>query len=277
MLVLRVLHFYVYARWTRRYLLTAAAIFVRADRRGKQWLADRYHGKVLTHDQAKALITVDRIIPMRDLEQIVPYPIARQFLLRTPLEIVAFECPCRWARPTRCQPTQVCMIIGAPFVDFVLEHRPQDCRRLTQNEALELLAAEHRRGHVHAAWFKDACLDRFFAICNCCKCCCGGIEAMVRHRIPMMASSGYAARIDQSLCVGCGRCRDACPFEAIVVNGKATVQREACLGCGVCVGQCTRGAASLVHDPDKGLPLDVRLFAEPPGNGNDGVATISSD
>jgi heterodisulfide reductase subunit A-like polyferredoxin len=81
---------------------------------------------------------------------------------------------------------------------------------------------------------------------------------MVRHRIPMMASSGYVARIDRLLCSGCGQCQDACPFEAILVDGQADVQRNACLGCGVCVGQCTRGAASLVRDASKGVPLDLR-------------------
>ena len=55
---------------------------------------------------------------------------------------------------------------------------------------IKLLQSEHERGHLHSAWFKDACIDRFYSICNCCKCCCGGIEAMVKHDIPMMASSG---------------------------------------------------------------------------------------
>jgi hypothetical protein len=38
-------------------------------------------------------------------------------------------------------------------------------------EALDLLRAEHERGHLHSAWFKDVMLNRFYAICNCCKCC----------------------------------------------------------------------------------------------------------
>jgi len=262
LLTLQALHFYIYARWTKRYLVTAAAIITRTGQRGKRWWADHYHAKVLSHDHARAIITVDKSIPLGDLEQMVPYPTARRFLLQTPLEIAALECPCRLARRSHCQPTQVCMIIGQPFVDFVLEHHARRCRRLTQAEAVELLEAEHLRGHVHAAWFKDACLDRFFAICNCCKCCCGGIEAMVRHKIPMMASSGYVARVDPSLCVGCGRCQDACPFQAILVNVEATVRDEACLGCGVCVGQCIEGAVSLLRDPSRPAPLDARLIGK---------------
>lgn len=258
---LQTLHFYLYARWTKQYLLFAAAIVTRLGRPCKRWLARHYHGKVLTHEHARAILVVDRPIPLRDLEQIIPYPVARQFLLDSPLEMLAYECPCRHARPHPCQPTQVCLIIGQPFVDFLLEHHPEDCRRLTRAEALTLLEEEHLRGHVHCAWFKDACLDRFFAICNCCKCCCGGIEAMVRHNIPMMTSSGYVARIDPSSCAGCGRCQRGCPFDAIHVDGYAVVEYDRCLGCGVCVVRCERGAVSLIRDAGKGVPLDVRLMS----------------
>ncbi|MGO9416315.1 MAG: 4Fe-4S binding protein [Syntrophobacteraceae bacterium] len=56
--------------------------------------------------------------------------------------------------------------------------------------------------------------DRFYAICNCCKCCCCGIEWMVKYGSPMLASSGYVAPVDETLCAACGTCVDACPFEA---------------------------------------------------------------
>jgi ferredoxin len=259
----RGVHGYFYARWPRQYIgLFVNHLFPRMGRRAKKWLSDHYHGKVLTAEHAKAVITVNREIPLQDLEQIIPYPAARSLMLAGPPDVAVFECPCRWVRPDPCLPTQVCMIIGQPFVDFLLEHHPAKSRRLAQAEALELLEAEHRRGHLHAAWFKDVCLDRFFAICNCCKCCCGGIDAMVNHGIPMMTSSGYVARVDPSRCQACGKCQAACPFQAIHVDDKAAVDWEACLGCGVCEGQCPQGAVSLVRDPNKGVPLDVRLLAQ---------------
>jgi ferredoxin len=153
------------------------------------------------------------------------------------------------------------MVIGQPFVDFTLEHNPQSSRRLTQQEALDLLEAEHERGHLHSAWFKDACLNRFYAICNCCKCCCGGIEAMRKYGVPMLASSGYVAHVDKDLCTGCATCVDACPFDALSVEGDESVlDWEKCMGCGVCVEKCPSGALSLVRDEKKGLPLDVRLL-----------------
>jgi Pyruvate/2-oxoacid:ferredoxin oxidoreductase delta subunit len=261
-LTLNSLHGYVYGRWVKEYVnLLFNHIVPRLGPRGKSWLADRYHGKVLTPEQARAIITIDRDIPVRDLEQIIPYSTARDLVLKGPPEVVVFQCGCRQNRDNPCLPIEVCMVIGQPFVDFILEHHPQTSRRLTQAEALDLLKAEHERGHLHSAYFKDACLGRFYAICNCCKCCCNGIKAMVKYGAPVVASSGYVVQVDEKLCAACSTCQEACPFEAIQVDKTAVVNWKACMGCGVCVGQCPNGALSLVRDVLKGIPLDVRLLA----------------
>ena len=261
----RSLHMYVYLRWYNQYLKALIRIILphgvaHSGRRTKKWLADQHHSKVLTPELAQAIITNHHEIPLYDLEQIIPYSMARNLVLNGPPDVAVSECPCRNSRKNPCQPTQVCMIIGQPFVNFALEHHPQSSRRLTQSEALELLRAEHERGHVHTAWFKDACLDRFYAVCNCCKCCCGGIEAMVKYGAPVIASSGYVARVDEKLCAACGKCETVCPFEAIQVDKKAVVSWEACMGCGVCVDQCLREAISLSLDEKKGVPMDVRII-----------------
>lgn len=259
---LRGLHGYVYGRWTNQYIdILTNRIFPRLRPKQRRRLADHYHGKVLTKEHARAIITLDREIPLQDLEQVIPYPMARDLLLKGPPDVAVYECGCRHAHTNPCQPTQVCMVIGQPFVDFTLEHNPQSSRRLTQTEALDLLEAEHERGHLHSAWFKDACLDRFYAICNCCKCCCSGIEAMTKYGVPMVAPSGYVAHTDRDFCNGCGTCEDACPFGALSIEGDENVfDWEKCMGCGVCVGKCPNGALSLVRDEGKGLPLDVRMF-----------------
>jgi ferredoxin len=259
---LRGLHGYVYGRWTNQYInLLINHIFPRMRPQQRQRLADCYHGKVLTKEQAEAIISTRKEIPLQDLEQIIPYPAARDLVLKGPPDVAVYECACRHARANPCQPTQVCMAIGQPFVDFTLEHNPHSSRRLTQAEALDILEAEHERGHLHSAWFKDLCLNRFFAICNCCKCCCGGIEAMIKYGVPMMVPSGYVAYTDKDLCTGCGTCADACPFGALSIKGDENVlDWDKCMGCGVCVEKCPNGAMSLVRDEGKGLPLDVRLL-----------------
>ncbi|MFN2185500.1 MAG: 4Fe-4S dicluster domain-containing protein, partial [Anaerolineae bacterium] len=114
------------------------------------------------------------------------------------------------------------------------------------------------RGHVHHAFFKDAMLGRFYAICNCCSCCCGAMQAQ-RNGTPMIASSGYVARVDADLCAGCETCAGHCQFAAISVNGGgAVIDAAACMGCGVCVAHCPQEAIELVREPGKGEPLEIQ-------------------
>ena len=63
--------------------------------------------------------------------------------------------------------------------------------------------ASHKRGHVSHAFFKEAVLGRYYAICNCCSCCCGAMQAH-REGVPMLASSGYLAALEADNCLHCG-------------------------------------------------------------------------
>ena len=54
-----------------------------------------------------------------------------------------------------------------------------------------------------------------------------------------------AAKVDQSVCVGCESCVGACPVSAIsVTDGKASVDAGACVDCGSCVSTCPVSAIS---------------------------------
>jgi Pyruvate/2-oxoacid:ferredoxin oxidoreductase delta subunit len=255
------LHAYIFARWPNRYVKFLLWGLGHSPKSGRECLSDVWHSKVLTHDHAEAIINLDHDIPLTDLEQIVPYKVARDIVLKGPPDVAVFECPCRNARANPCQPIQVCMAIGQPFVGFMLDHHPGTSRRLDQSEAMELLRQEHERGHMHTAWFKDAMLGRFYAICNCCKCCCVGLEAMVKYNAPSMTSSGYVAQVDKDICLACGTCVAVCPFTALSLDdGTATLDWGKCMGCEVCVSQCPNSAISLVRDERKGEPLDVRML-----------------
>jgi len=272
-------HGYVYARWPYLYIGigTGEHLLGRILGVPVRWLgqlfplrrlgdpgpvtfADTYHGKVVPLEAATQLVTVEEEIRLENLEHIIPYTHARDIVLKNPDHIAVLECPCRAARPNPCQPLDVCLIVGEPFASFVIEHHPGRSRWITSAEATEILRAENERGHVHHAFFKDAMLDRFYAICNCCACCCGAMQAQ-RNGTPMLASSGYVASADADLCAGCGACADSCPFGALsrpTDDGLATVDTDACMGCGVCVSRCTQGALSLVRAPSKGEPLEIR-------------------
>lgn len=259
---LQTLHGYIYSRWTKQYIKVLFNLPPTKSNAGENWLAMHYHGKVLTHEHARAIVCLNQPVERRGLDQIVPYPIARDLILKAPPEMAAYECVCRNNREHHCEPTQVCMIVGQPFVDFALEHHPDKARRLTREEALALLEAERARGHVHSAWFKDAMMGRFYAICNCCKCCCGGIFEMAQRSVPMVASSGFVAQVETEACANCGDCVTACPFGAMNANDDHVISDwERCMGCGVCESMCQTGAVTLVRDERKGVPLDVRAMA----------------
>jgi Pyruvate/2-oxoacid:ferredoxin oxidoreductase delta subunit len=219
--------------------------------------ADGYHAKVMPLNKASKLITVNKPINMPDLEQVIPYKRARDIILENPDHLAVLNCPCRAAQEKPCQPEDVCLVIGEPFTSFIVEHHPDKARRITQQEAVEIMEAEDERGHVHHAFFKDAMLDRFYAICNCCSCCCGAINAH-RNGTPMLASSGYVSEVDHELCIGCGICSGFCQFDAIdMIAGLANIDFEKCMGCGVCSSKCEQEAITLKRDPAKGEPLDI--------------------
>jgi ferredoxin len=272
------LHGYVYARWPYLYIGigTGEHPLSRVIAPLVGWLtrvlpslpgdgptfADTYHGKVVPVQAATQLVTIDEEITLTDLEKIIPYTRARDIVMQNPDHIVVIECPCRAARPNPCKPLDVCLIIGEPFAGLVAEHHPERSRWITPQEAVEILQAEDERGHVHHAFFKDAMLQRFYAICNCCACCCGAMQAH-QHGTPMLASSGYVAQVDVDLCIGCGVCAGSCQFSALSVDeGVAVVDDDACMGCGVCVAQCPQGALSLLREPGKGEPLEIQRLLE---------------
>jgi NAD-dependent dihydropyrimidine dehydrogenase PreA subunit len=277
------LHGYLYAKWPYLYIgvalgehrlnkilqplfLFLASIFEptweeEPQDHGLAW-ANSYHGKVVPVDEAKRLVSVQENIEIKNLEHVIPYTRAKDIILKNPERIVALDCPCRVSRPDPCTPLDVCLIIGDPFVSFILEHQPEKTRLITADEAMVILEDEHKRGHVHHAFFKDAMLNRFYAICNCCSCCCGAFQAH-RNGSPMLLSSGYTALVDESLCEGCQNCIDTCQFDAIeLIDNIALVIEEDCYGCGVCVDLCQYQAISLSLDPSKGIPLEIHKLME---------------
>ncbi len=219
--------------------------------------SDNYHGKVLPLQAARELVLVNEEIRLPNLESIIPYQRARDIILKNPDHIVALDCPCRSARPNPCLPLDVCLVVGEPFASYVQEHIPNRSRWISPAEAVAILEAEDQRGHVHHAFFKDAMLGRFYAICNCCSCCCGAMQSQ-RNGTQMLASSGYIAQVLPEACIGCGSCAENCQFDAIkLVDFTAQIDTSNCMGCGVCVNHCEQGALSLMRDVTKGDPLEI--------------------
>lgn len=252
--------------------LRALKYLVRLDSKAfRSYLSETYHGKVLRLDDARRIITINRDIELRNLDQVLPYKYAKSIILNNPHNIVVYQCPCRGVQENPCKPTDVCLVVGDPFVDLVRFFQPFRSRRVTPEEALRILREEDDRGHVHTAWFKRTMLDRFYAICNCCKCCCLGMKFMAGYRMKMLLPSGYRA-VSGDACTGCGACAAYCQFDALemifcAADGKnlkkCNVIRENCFGCGVCESKCKRNAIHLELDPAKGVPLNIDMLSRP--------------
>ncbi len=67
------------------------------------------------------------------------------------------------------------------------------------------------------------------------------------------------ARVNEKLCIACGRCEDACSYKAIRTvfdtkgNAVSRVEESACRGCGACVAACPTGAMGIGYLGDEKL------------------------
>lgn len=275
-------HGYIYGRWVYEYIDIGTGQHPLAKKISKwmknlriapekkpatannRGMAETYHGKAVPLNAATQLVQINEPVNLPDLEQVIPYKRARSIVMKNPEHIVALDCPCRSAKENPCLPIDVCLVVGDPFASFIREHHPQRSRDITQDEAVEILKAEDERGHVHHAFFKDAMLERFYAICNCCECCCGAINSH-KSGNPMLASSGYVAEIDEDECIACEACADYCQFDALELDTETFTMRvvyENCMGCGICIDKCDQASITLVADESKGIPLEICALIE---------------
>ncbi len=77
-------------------------------------------------------------------------------------------CTCRDVFGNCDNPINAEIMLGFNGNVFV-EERPQDYREITKQEAKNILRQCHQRGLIHTI---IKCREDFYAICNCCSCCC---------------------------------------------------------------------------------------------------------
>lgn len=254
------LHSYFYLKWTATYLrpvkyvLEHPNFFPERIRSAGEKLIQTHHSKVITTETARRLVDVRQPIAIKNPEQVVPFERARDIILKNSDHIAVTDCACRLISESPCQPIDVCLVLGEPFVDFVVEHKKGNARKVDAPEALAILEREHKMGRVHTAWFKDVAGDRLYSLCNCCADSCLGLHAL-SHGFEVVASSGYTAHVDDDACALCGDCVSACQFGAIAMADLVEINEDKCKGCGVCVETCPSRAIELHEDPRKPGPL----------------------
>ena len=106
-----------------------------------------------------------------------------------------------------------------------------------------------------------ACEERGYEVSNMCKGCLAHpcMEVCPKGAISMVNGKSY---IDQEKCIKCGKCKSACPYDAISkkerpcqqacgvnaiisdAQGRAKINNDKCVSCGMCMVNCPFGAIS---------------------------------
>lgn len=234
---------------------------------------NRYHAKVLSVDNTKQILTLNRDIRVISdkNKQIIPYKYASKIIFQEPEYIAVMDCPCKKSAHAPESDINSCIAVGKGIALFWLEHCSKyNARKITQQEALELVQRFRKKNHITQAFFKVATGGSTGVICNCHPKTCVSLQATILagkidKRLSMTAESGYSIRLDPSTCRQCGHCADVCHVGAIrFIDGARTYDQRQCLGCELCVEQCPGKALSLYIDPDKPLPLDLDKLAREP-------------
>ena len=227
----------------------------------------RYNGKIIGLENAIKLTTIDVDVNLEAPKTVMPFELARKIVLEGNPTIAIGKCGCRSTIPeedVKClsYPYEACLYIGEPAASFMIEQGDM-FRKIDSEEAVALLEDFHKRGFIQQAYFKSE-LDGFYAICNCCPCCCGSVarvNKLLDGEMPFTntAASGYIAEIGDE-CIGCGECVEKCPYHAISLNadeGCAQIIFNRCMGCSVCESQCPTEAITMCTEPSKSGILDL--------------------
>jgi NAD-dependent dihydropyrimidine dehydrogenase PreA subunit len=181
---------------------------------------------------------------------IAPYEDVSE-LIRSQDRIAVANCFCavhQGVLETGCdQPLEVCLLLGF-YADYYVDLGFG--RRITQEEALDILERSEEAGLVHQ--FADS--QDPGAICNCCSDCCGGLRMLKMLPNPAaFAISNHFSKIEPDLCNACEICVDRCPMDGISMtadDGTAIINMDRCIGCGLCVKSCPTEALILVSKPE---------------------------
>ncbi len=183
----------------------------------------------------------DRIVPSQKVEELI---------LKFD-EIALGHCFCRHYKDLEgapCKQTkerETCFTFGKS-AKFTSEQGFS--RMITKDEALSVLKRAEEAGLVHKAYHPnfDTSKDET-SICNCCRCCCAnGVDNMIA---PITNATNYLSRVNDDLCIGCGKCVKECHTYAAYLNDdkKARRKEELCIGCGVCAYFCPQNAISMIE------------------------------
>jgi ferredoxin len=186
--------------------------------------------------------------------QVVPIEDVRG-IIEQAATVVRMPCACRWAAAKREK--RVCYAVSYSAqtwhqnleMSYFGKPSAEGFESVTGVEAIAQMEKLEEEGAVHTIW---TMITPFIgAICNCTGQECLGLRTLAME-VETLARGEYRARLDSTLCTGCGLCEAGCPFAAIssrTTEGGgiiAQVDSGKCYGCGLCRNHCPEGALRLV-------------------------------
>ncbi len=194
------------------------------------------------------VVPVNRAVPQK-IDNVIPHEDMDAIIEKFDTIAVA-HCYCRHEKDllghtcTVTKEKENCLFFGQT-ARFVLDYKFG--RSISKQEARTIIAKAREDGLVHKTFHIRQDIEKDeFAVCNCCKCCCGTFQLYYGGAAPMQTYTSFLAQNDSELCSGCGLCVEKCPMEAIALEDEiATIRENKCIGCGVCADLCPVNAIQL--------------------------------
>ncbi len=160
-----------------------------------------------------------------------------------PGRVSVIDCPCRKYLLNKSE--RKCILFGT--TTGIVEKIPKfsGIDDIDSEEAVELLKSTELEGKVHTIWtFKSPYIG---AICNCDHKGCLLFHLQNRYKFAEIILKGHeVAIVNPDICIGCGKCKNLCNFDAVELNAKKSGIKINCHGCGVCRSNCPTGAIQLL-------------------------------